>query len=228
MRHARSCSHRQPRLCSSVAVPLGINGPRAREGKGLELPYQQPAASTLFQFDFTVGRPGGTATLDAERRIAGRPRGGGRPARPKGSQEQHLVHRPKLSGSACRPLSRGAPRLGDKAGDPKGSQEFSPIHRLNFARFAASGDCNELRRVQSAAWGGGELRGSKSRRCSAKCSAQRGGKTAIGFPARRTSTAQFSAPCQPHCGSACAPPHFPRACTIQLFRFTAEMIESLL
>ncbi len=56
--------------------------------------------------------------------------------------------------------------------------------------------------LQPAAWGGGELRGSKSRRSSAR----RGGKTVFGFPARRTSTAQFSAPCLSHCGSAIAPP----------------------
>ncbi len=134
-------------------------------------------------------------------------------------------------------------------------------------QFAASGECNELRRVavrrvgwqrtarlcesqklglfsgrdnslppartrpslrelQYAAWGGGELRGSTSHRSSANsstqskahptapCSAWRGGKTVTGFPARRTvtaqSTAQFSAPCAPHCGSAFAPPHLPR------------------
>ena len=48
------------------------------------------------------------------------------------------------------------------------------------------------------------------RQSQASCSAQRGGKTENGFPARRTSTAQstaqFSAPCPPHCGSATAPP----------------------
>ena len=78
--------------------------------------------------------------------------------------------------------------------------------------------------LQSAAWGGGGLRGSKSRRSSAQsktqltaqisapCSARRSGKTVTGFPARRTvtaqSTAQFFAPCAPHCGSAFAPPRF--------------------
>ncbi len=61
---------------------------------------------------------------------------------------------PNLSGSACRPLPRAASPLGEQAGDPKGSQEFSPIHRLNFARFATSGECNELRRVavRRAGW----------------------------------------------------------------------------
>ncbi len=74
--------------------------------------------------------------------------------------------------------------------------------------------------LQSAAWGGGELRGSVNRKSpanssaqsTAQISAQRGGKTVFGFPAQRTvtaqSTAQFSAPCPPHCGSACAPPLF--------------------
>ena len=45
-------------------------------------------------------------------------------------------------------------------------------------------------------------------------SAQRSTKTVSGFRARRTvaaqSKAQFSAPCQLHCGSAVAPPHFRR------------------
>ncbi len=49
---------------------------------------------------------------------------------------------------------------------------------------------------------------------SCPCSAQRGGKTDYGFPARRTSTAQsspqFFALCPPHCGSAFAPPLFRR------------------
>ncbi len=48
------------------------------------------------------------------------------------------------------------------------------------------------------------------RQSQASCSAQRGSKTVVGFRARRTSTAQstalFSAPCPPHCGSATAPP----------------------
>ena len=44
----------------------------------------------------------------------------------------------------------------------------------------------------------------------APCSAQRGAKTVAGFRARKTDTVQsspqFSASCQPHCGSAVAPP----------------------
>ena len=47
----------------------------------------------------------------------------------------------------------------------------------------------------------------------APCSARRSGKTVAGFPAPRTGKAQcspqFSAPCQPHCGSAVAPPRLP-------------------
>ena len=42
------------------------------------------------------------------------------------------------------------------------------------------------------------------------------------------STAQFSAPYQPHCGSACAPPHFRAPARFILFRLTAEIVESLL
>ncbi len=39
-----------------------------------------------------VGRPGGIAIFDAKRRVAGLPRGGVRPARPKGSQKQQPIH----------------------------------------------------------------------------------------------------------------------------------------
>ncbi len=67
---------------------------------------------------------------------------------------------------------------------------------------------------------------------SPQSSAQRGGKTVFGFPARRTIAAQskalFSAPCQPHCGSACAPPRFRAPARFILFRLIAEIVESLL
>ncbi len=56
-----------------------------------------------------------------------------------------------------------------------------------------------------------EPRYSLSAQIPAQSLAQRGAKTVAGFRARRTvaaqSTAQFSAPCPPHCGSAVAPPH---------------------
>ena len=64
-------------------------------------------------------------------------------------------------------------------------------------------------------WAEGPARkpgGSKNRKSTTNSSAQCGAKTGYGFRARRTvaaqSTAQFSAPCSPHCGSACAPPRF--------------------
>ncbi len=52
----------------------------------------------------------------------------------------------------------------------------------------------------------------------APCSAQRGAKTVAGFRARKTDTVQsspqFSASCQPHCGSAVAPPRLPSPAAI--------------
>ena len=70
-------------------------------------------------------------------------------------------------------------------------------------------------------WAEGPARkpgGSKNRKSTTNSSAQRGAKTDYGFRARRTvaaqSTAQFSAPCQPHCGSAVAPPRLPSPAAI--------------
>ncbi len=65
--------------------------------------------------------------------------------------------------------------------------------------------------LQSAAGSGGELRGSKSRRSIALGPAN---GTAQSSP---KSTAQFSAPCPPHCGSAIAPPRFRAPCAIHLY-----------
>ena len=56
------------------------------------------------------------------------------------------------------------------------------------------------------------------RPCPAPSSARRGAKTVSGFRTRRTSAAQsspqFSVPCQPHCGSAVAPPRLPSPAAI--------------
>ena len=63
-----------------------------------------------------------------------------------------------------------------------------------------------------------ESRYSLSAQIPAQSSAQRGAKTGNGFRTRRTSAAQsspqFSVPCQPHCGSACAPPRLPSPAAI--------------
>ncbi len=53
------------------------------------------------------------------RRVAVRRAGWRRTARPVGSQEQHLLHHPNPSVSACRPSPRAAKPLGDKAGGLK-------------------------------------------------------------------------------------------------------------
>ncbi len=131
---------------------------------------------------------------------------------------------PNLSGSACRPLPRAASPLGEQAGDPKGSQEFSPIHRLNFARFAASGDCNELRQVAVRRVGWRRTaRLSESQKLDSKHSlihhpnlspllgpARLENRLRFSSPKTGTtqSSHQFSASCRPHCGSALAPPRF--------------------
>ena len=60
---------------------------------------------------------------------------------------------------------------------------------LAYSNSPPAGSATSPDELQSAAWGGGELRGSKSRKSSTP------------------NSPQFSAPCPPHCGSAYAPPH---------------------
>ena len=126
---------------------------------------------------------------------------------------------------------------------------------------------------KSAAWGGGELRGSKSRKSTAHLvsdfhpilsgsgCALRGwaegparrpgdlkvaqappkskpharpsaaGKPTTVFPPKigtSPNSPQFSAPCQPHCGSAVAPPRFRAPARFNYIQLTAEIAESLL
>ncbi len=210
MRHARSCSHRQLRLWSSVALPLGINRDERHAKDGRVYP-KYPATSTLFQFDFTVGRPGGTATLDAERRVAGRPMGGVRPARPKGRKSCRVHFRPQPAenedgasaeyfdpphpGAAGRPLARGLSyfALGSKLG-----QEYSPTHRPNPSLMLGPARFENRNRFSNPK----------------NCHSPKPG------PVLRP----VSASLRLRFRSAA----FSRACTIQLFRLTAEMIESLL
>ncbi len=146
---------------------------------------QQLADSTLFQFDFTVGRPGGTATLGAERRVAGRPGAGVRPARLCEPQELHHQHCPDRLSSVTRPAVLRTAKATPI--HPRARYSLSAYSCLPPAVNATSPD-----ELQSAAWGGGELRGSKSRR----------------------SSAQSTDPCPPHCGSAFAPPLSPSPAAI--------------
>ena len=220
--------------------------------------------------------------------------GGFGPRDPIGRKSTALIHRPNHSGSACHP----SPILGNSSSArPPRAAKASLRPRtaiLRIALLALSFNCSppavsatSSDELQPAAWGGGELHGSKSRNCttsfvapilsgsscgvrpghrrcpaaspaarrtakatpfsdgfglsptppsgkaagrtgrrfcesryslsyqipaqsSSPCSAQRSTKTVSGFRARRTiaaqSPAQFSVPCPPHCGSACAPP----------------------
>ena len=128
---ARSRFHRTCRPRYSVALPLGING-AARHSKDGNLNPKR------------VGRPGGTATLEAERRVASRPVGGVRLARFFKPQEVSPTHHSK----------------------------FAPFFQMRLRRallmlFAASKSATSSAELQSVAWGGGELRGSKSRKSTA-------------------------------------------------------------
>ena len=112
-------------------------------------------------------------------------------------------------------VSCGPPLPEASARAPLGVAKAQPIYHPHSAKFVLGAlsvlslssppaeSATSPDELQSAAWGGGELRDPKGRRCSANSSAQ--------STARRTSTAQsspqFSAPCRPHCGSATAPPH---------------------
>ncbi len=89
--------------------------------------------------------------------------------------------------------------------------------------FGPSGSSNRKSLVQNPA--------KSSVQIPAPLSAQRGGKTGYGFPARgivaAQSTAQFSAPCPPHCGSACAPPPSRRPLGFHLDFTDAKRVKSL-
>ncbi len=116
------------RLRFSVALPLGING-AARHSKDGNLNPKR------------VGRPGGTATLEAERRVASRPVGGVRLARFFKPQEVSPTHHSK----------------------------FAPFFQMRLRRallmlFAASKSATSSAELQSVAWGGGEVRDSPSRK----------------------------------------------------------------
>ena len=68
MQHARSCSHRQPRLCSSVALPLGINGAGPRWAMGWVYPKNKAASTLLFCLTLVGRTPGRNGN---SRRVSG-------------------------------------------------------------------------------------------------------------------------------------------------------------
>ncbi len=74
----------------------------------------------------------------------------------------------------------------EASGPSDSTSRRSPIRAGRNNSSPPAGSATSPDELQPAAWGGGELRGSKSRR----------------------SSAQSTDPCRPHCGSAFAPPHF--------------------
>ncbi len=205
-----------PRPRFSVALPLGINGSRTRSG--------QRAKTTLTGLPVVAGASVGTTSSAKWRPYAG----GGFGPRGSTSRRSLTQNKPQPTaqssshsvkfGLSPTPPRRSAP--GRQGRRPLRSHKHRPIMGSSPPAVSATSSVE----LQSAARGGGELRDSASRKSSAQSkaqiqapfSAQRGGKTVTGFPARRTSTPQFSVPYPPHCGSAIAPPRFSRACAIHL------------
>ena len=137
-----------------------------------------------------------------------------RPGAPTGRKNNDLFTAPVLRGSSsARPLA--PPRAADASLSPR----TAIPHGIALLALSSSGRSPANRAAQSTA------------QISAPCSAQRGGKTGYGFPARgivaAQSTAQFSAPCPPHCGSACAPPPSRRPLGFHLDFTDAKRVKSL-
>ena len=146
--------------------------PSARLRRSLRSEDGDSERNRATRSQFKRSKPAGFGVEAGSKRRCASLRGGRlRPARPVGSQEQHLVHRSKLSGSS-----------------------------LTYSCSSSAVSATSSVELQSAAWGGGELRGSKSRRSIAQGPANGTAQSSS------KSTAQFCAPCQPHCGSAVAPP----------------------
>ncbi len=105
---------------SSVALPIGINGRTASFNASL---YPKTGHPTFFNLTLAAGRPGGIAIFDAERRVAGLPWGGVRPARPVGSQEhgpfvlsKTTVRRQRRAATSADELQPAASRGGELRG----------------------------------------------------------------------------------------------------------------
>ncbi len=98
---------------------------------------------------------------------------------------------------------------------PKGRTSTAPIHRLKLSGSGCRPPPERLRRwaTRPAVRRTAETELHSSPPClHSPPPARSGAKTGYGFRAGRTSTAQstaqFSDPCTPHCGSAFAPPRF--------------------
>ncbi len=169
---------------SSVALPLGINGGREARGgqwSGVTL----IRSSTLFLFDFTVGRPGGTATLDAQAACCGPPVGR-RPARATLKGRKSFVHSPtrRYSGALA------------EAGDSLRNRAI----RSQFRRVEAYGAHGNV--------SCGPPRSEASARATLRVAKAQPQSKPHTQPSAAQSSPHFSALCVPHCGSAFAPPLF--------------------
>ena len=110
-----------------------------------------------------------------------------RPCRPSGSKPAG----PKTSIASCGPPRREASARTTLKG--RKSTIFSAGFVPALFAVAASGGATSSVELQPAAWGGGELRGSKSRRSPP-------------YSSSPESTAQSTAPCRPHQPIVRAPP----------------------
>ncbi len=229
-----------PCLWSSVALPLGINGDERHSKAGRVYP-KYPATSTLPYFNLILRADAREERQlsTRERRVAGRPWAGVRPARLCDPQLQRPIHRPRFARFVL-----GAPPHAPLMRRSRRGRRFLSESRYSLLAYSSSPPaetrlnlrkCNCLSglkpvgpKTSMASCGSPRPEASarappKGRRSTANkfspiqvpFSAQRGSKTVTGFRTRKTVAAQrspqFSAPCQPHCGSACAPPHSRRS-----------------
>ena len=153
-----------------------------------------------------AGRTPGRYSIDAQTACCGPPVASG-PRDPKGRKSSALFDAPfcwfwtvRSGGGPNGPARRPGGSKNRKStahsssGAPPGARgrrflAESCYSLLAYSNSPPAGSATSPDELQSAAWGGGELRGSKSRKSSTP------------------NSPQFSAPCPPHCGSAYAPPH---------------------
>ncbi len=130
--------------------------------------------------------------------------------RPRRAPHAPLKRRPRRGRRFCE--SRYSLSTYNSSPPAESSNELRRVAALRLPGGAA--DCATLKGRKSNAQSTTKSKTQLTAQISAPCSARRGSKTDYGFRAQRTITAQspaqFSAPCPPHCGSACAPPHLRR------------------
>ncbi len=168
-------------------------------GNGPELPHVAELCAD--------GRPGGTATLDAQAACCGPPVGGVRPARPYGSQK----HSPFTVSHSVTFVLGVPPRAAN-------ASLYITLFALSLSNSPPAVNATSPDELQSAARGGGELRDPTGRKStannSAPRSAQRGGKTGYGFPAQNRHSPKLAPVLRPVSASLrlrCRSAAFPRA-----------------